>query len=345
MRIKYQFYLLIFGIVVIPVLAFLLDGIRIQHAIGISVEEFRQFRYLRELAGLPEPPAWTRFTIFFITKAVVLFSITVSMLIVRSITKSVAALEYATRRIASGELDLVVDVRGSNEITSLSNSINTMRSALREEEKRRCFFITGITHDLKTPLALIKANIEAVEDDIPASAEEKNHSLKVINSKVDEMEGMVNSLLDFIRMDSGEAVRNVRMTNLYSFLSSYAERVTIDGELLNHKIESSIILPSSLAVKMESHLVQCALDNIVTRFFRYTPNGSCLFITAALDGSSVKLNLSSNEMAVEQNNLLHSTTTKPLIESIGWSISVSPLERKGTTVTITIPYMGLANEN
>jgi len=359
MKIKNLFYLLVAGIVLIPILILNGTAIYLRHiyASGKYNEEFNEFLRFRELINFSETPVLMRFfpVVFFLL--ITIFVIVMAALIARSITRSVAAIEDTTRRIADGELDLTVDVKGSNEITSLSNSFNKMRIALKKEEQRRYFFIMGITHDLKTPLALIKANVEAIEDGIAVNPEEQKHFLNVINNKVDELEGMINNLLDFVRVDSKDAKRNMSMTSLYSFLSSYIERVAIDAELLHHKVESNINLPSSISVNMDSFLVQRALDNIVNNCFRYTPDGTCLTITADYKNSFVSLNISDNGSGIDEKDLpfifdvfyrgsasrgeqgigLGLAVAKSIIDSHGWSVSVTSEKDKGTCFEITIP--------
>jgi signal transduction histidine kinase len=116
-------------------------------------------------AQYPQTPVNFLLTTFIIISGfVALFALAMSLFIAKSITRSVLFLEAATRRLAAGELDVAVDIKGSNEITSLTGSLNRMRIALKEEDNRRSRFIMGITHDLKTPLALIKGYAEAIED-------------------------------------------------------------------------------------------------------------------------------------------------------------------------------------
>ena len=349
MKIKSQLYLLVSGIVLIPGLVFA----------AVEIHRFmdEEHTHMKELLELPEPPLLFRLLPLIILSVLLIFSLAMSLRIVRSITRSVALLDDATRRIANGELDLALDVRGSNEITSLSNSLNKMRNALREEDRRRYFFIMGITHDLKTPLALIKANAEAIEDGISARPEEQKHSLNIINNKVDEMEGMINNLLDYVRMDSSETLRNVRKVNLRSFLASFTERVAIDAELLHQTVESHINLPASIEVDMDSLLVQRALDNIVNNCFRYAPKGSSLFIVAGFDGQAVQLTIADNGNGIQQKDLpfifdlfyrgsasrgeqgmgMGLAVTKSIIDSHGWHISVSSETGKGAAFTIAIP--------
>lgn len=359
MKIKTQFYLLVAGIVFIPF--FLVTGvgsyIRYFSSFNELVRTYEEVIRQRELAELPEPPILMRLIPFLIMLIIITFVILMSVLIIRSITRSVAVLENNTRRIAGGELDLPIDIKGSNEITSLANSLNKMRNALKEEEKRRYLFIMGITHDLKTPLALIKANVEAIQDGIADDPDEQKHSLNVINTKVDELEGMINDLLDFVKMDTNEIKRNASLIKLKPFLSAYVERVTIDGELLDHKVDPSINLPDTLAVKMDSLLIQRVLDNIVNNSFRYTPKGSSLFIIAETDGLVVKLTIADNGRGINQKDLpfifdlfyrgsstreeqgmgLGLAVAKSILDSHGWSISVTSEKDEGTSFTITIP--------
>jgi two-component system sensor histidine kinase BaeS len=72
------------------------------------------------------------------------------------------------------ELDLTVDVRGNNEITSLTASLNHIRDALKKDGRRRARFILGISHDLKTPLSVIQSYAELIDDGLaPDTASQK----------------------------------------------------------------------------------------------------------------------------------------------------------------------------
>ena len=133
-----------------------------------------------------------------------LFSAGMSVLIARSITQSVLALDAATRRIAAGELDRSVTVHGSNEITSLAASLNSMRLALKDDQARRSRFIMGVTHDLKTPLALIKGYAEAIGDGMADEAGARDRYVGIIGAKVDQLAGMIDDLIGFVRVDSAE---------------------------------------------------------------------------------------------------------------------------------------------
>ena len=284
------------------------------------------------------------------------FPISISLRIARSIIKSVMVLEDATRRVAGGELDVAVTIKGSNEITSLTRSLNKMRNALREEELRRYRFIMGVTHDLKTPLALIKAYAEGIEDGITEDPATHTGALEIINAKVDQLEGMINDLLEFVRMDSGEWRGQLTPVDLGAFLRASAKAFSLDAELFHHEFRSNIALPGSIYVPLDERLVSRALENLVNNAIRYTPDGSWVSLSAALTGDAVVITVRDNGPGIDPADLPHIfemfyrgtgsrreqgmglglAVVKWVADCHGWKISAEP--DGGARFTIGIPY-------
>jgi signal transduction histidine kinase len=242
-----------------------------------------------------------------------LFAISMSLFIARSITKSVLVLEHATKRIAAGDLDLAVDVRGSNEITSLTTSLNHMRSTLKEEENRRYRFIMGVTHDLKTPLALIKGYTEALKDGVTDDPVSRINATDIIISKADQLEDMINDLLEFVRMDTGEWRSRLQKVKLGEFLKGFAKRISLDAELLHHHTVIDITLPPSLSVSLDERLAVRTLENLVNNAIRYTPEGTTVQFGAALVENAVRITISDNGPGISKDDL--PISLKPFTEA------------------------------
>jgi signal transduction histidine kinase len=271
----------------------------------------------------------------------------------------VLVLENATRRIAEGELDLQVEVKGSNEITSLTHSLNKMRSALQEAELRRSRFIMGVTHDLKTPLALIRAYTEAIEDGIACDPVTNVSATEIIAAKTDQLEGMINDLLEYVQMNSGEWRSQLRRVDLAAFLRNAAKGFASDVELLHHEFSFEIALPGDTVVFMDERLVLRTLENLVNNAIRYTPNGSVISLTASLadskDGRTAQIVVSDNGPGIDVADLPHIfemfyrgtssrreqgmgmglAVVKWVVDSHGWSISTR--SGQGAYFRITIP--------
>jgi signal transduction histidine kinase len=305
---------------------------------------------------------YPQFFVIIICIMIVLFAVTMALLIAGSITRSVQALETATRRIAAGELDLKVDVRGSNEITSLTASLNHMRDELKEAERRRARFIMGVTHDLKTPLALIRGYAEAIEDGITPNFTSGDSATGIIKSKVDQLEGMINDLIDYVRMDSGEWRSQLKDVDLYKFCTGFAERFAPDAELFQHKMHIDIRLPQGLTAPIDEKLMIRALENLVNNAIRFTPQGTVISFEAGKSGNAAVITVKDNGPGIAAQDLPHVFETfyrgsssrreqgiglglavvKWVIDFHGWTISTLSNTNKesgatGTCFIIEIP--------
>jgi signal transduction histidine kinase len=292
----------------------------------------------------------------------VVFAVCMSLFIARSITKSIVVLEDSTRRIAGGDLDMWVDARGSYEITSLTNSFNKMRNILKEEEQRRYRFIMGITHDLKTPLALIKGYTEAIEDGISEVPGSCINATEIIAVKADQLESMINDLIDFVRMDTGEWRGRLKNVNITTFLQDYVKTTAPDVELFRKRMVTDIALPENLCVPLDERLVRRALENIVNNAIRYTPDDAVIRLEAVMVGHTIRLSIRDNGPGIAAADLPHIfdifyrgsssrreqgmglglSVVKWVVDSHGWTIAADTKQEgeRGTCFTIVIPLAG-----
>ena len=292
-----------------------------------------------------------------------LFMIFMSLAIARSVTSSMSKLEEATRHIASGDLDQPVVIkeqkflRHNNEITSLVKSLNQMRLALKEDGQRRARFIMGVTHDLKTPLALIKGYTEALEDGIADDPESQKRSLSIIVSKVDQLEGMIDDLLNFVRLDTGEWRQALAPVNLSAFLRAYAKRIIDDAELMQRRVETCINIPNELLTPMDERLVLRALENLTNNALRYTPSDSLIALNAYTEADHAVIEVRDNGPGIAEADLPHIfdafyrgsnsrreqgmglglSVVKGVADSHGWTITAFNRPTGGSVFAITIP--------
>jgi len=287
----------------------------------------------------------------------IIFAVCMSVITTLNITRSVKVLENATRRIAYGELDLSVDVKGSNEIISLTNSLNKMRYTLKENELRRSRFIMGITHDLKTPLALIKGYAEAIEDDILDDPTSRAQAAEIITTKADQLEQMINDLINYVRMETGEWRMQWIHVNFSRFLQNAVKALSMDVELLHHKLVADIVLPEDIIISMDEKLIYRAIENLIHNAVRYSKEGSTIRFAAFLAEKGVELIISDSGLGIDKDDLPHVfeifyrgsssrreqgmglglAVVKWVVDYHGWSISVLSEKDKGTIFTITIP--------
>ena len=327
---------------------------------SIGLEENHGF-ILVNLTGHTIKDKFFPFFIYFLIGTIlmgmlIIFSICMSIIITRTITNSIEVLENATRRISEGELDLNVDVKGNNEITSLTKSLNKMRITLKEEEMRRSRFIMGISHDLKTPLALIKGYAEAIQDGVADT-----NATRIIADKTDQLEDMINDLIDYVKMDTGEWREQLNTVNISAFVQNTVKVLGIDVEVLHHELVSNVDLAENIFITMDGKLVYRALENLIHNAVRYTPNGSVIRFNADLTEKTITLVVSDNGSGIDREDLPHVfemfyrgsssrreqgmglglAVVKWVVDYHGWSISVASERNKETSFTISIPLQDI----
>lgn len=285
------------------------------------------------------------------------FSAAVSVLIARSITQGILALEAATRRIAAGELDAPVAVRGGGELASLAASLVRMRDALKEDRTRRSRFIMGVSHDLKTPLALIKGYAEAIGDGMAEDPAERDRCVDIIGAKVDQLDGMVDDLIDFVRMDTSEWRRHLAPVELAPFLGDLARRVQADAELLDRRFRVDLEIPQGVSAPMDERLAQRALENILNNALRYTASDGLVRLAARAEPGRATVTISDDGPGIagedlprifdlfyrgtasrrEQGLGLGLAIVRGVADSHGWEVVVRSEPGRGSEFEISIP--------
>jgi signal transduction histidine kinase len=232
-----------------------------------------------------------------------------------------------------------------------------MRLALKDEELCRNRFIMGISHDLKTPLALIKGYAEAIEDGMTSDPSTLRHSVGIITAKTDQLEGMINDLIDFVQIDSREWQLSKTRVDINKFLTSFAKRITDDAELLQKKFEAHLDIPTDYMIPMDERLCIRALENLVNNAIRYTGEGGIITLSAWQKESALLIEVKDNGPGIKSDDLPHIFETfyrgtnsrreqgmgmglsvvKGITESHGWKVEAASEYGKGACFTVTIP--------
>jgi signal transduction histidine kinase len=215
----------------------------------------------------------------------------------------------------------------------------------------------GISHDLKTPLALVKGYAEALEEELGDTGPNASSYLGIIKSKADQLEGMIEDLIDFERVDTGEWSQGLASVDLAPFLRIFSRRIEADAALLGRRVHSEIVLPEPSFVRMDERLVTRALENLVNNALRYTSSGGSIDIAARAEGGNYIVSVIDDGPGISQQDLPHIfelfyrgsssrrepgmglglSIVKTVVESHGWTIDALPGRDRGAAFVLKIP--------
>ena len=151
-----------------------------------------------------------------------------ALLLGQQILRPLDGLRDASKRLAGGDLSARAKESGPRELMELGASFNEMAANLEQLFDARRELVAWASHDLRTPLASLRAMVEALEDGLAEPAE----YLPAIKAQTQILSGLVEDLFELARIDSGALALELQEASLAELVSSCVEalesRVTGD---------------------------------------------------------------------------------------------------------------------
>ena len=156
-----------------------------------------------------------------ITIIVLILSFAVAYFISKRISKPIEDITKSAGELSKGNYDIKFTINDDiYELKELVNTLNDAAEELNKTEVLRRELLANVSHDLKTPLTMIKAYAEMVRDITYKNKEKREENLNVIIEESDRLNALVNDILDLSIIQSGNINLNVEDFNFYSLLDS-----------------------------------------------------------------------------------------------------------------------------
>lgn len=160
-----------------------------------------------------------------------------------------------------------------------------------EAEQVRSSLLSGVSHDLKTPLAAIAGASSSLLEAPSLDDDTQRQLLETVAEESARLNRLLENILQMSKLDAGAAAPNKQWHVLEEIVGSALHRTR--QALENHSV--SVRLPADLPlVFVDGLLLEQLLVNLLENAARYTPEGTRISITAAVDGSSLRLTVSDN---------------------------------------------------
>jgi signal transduction histidine kinase len=193
-----------------------------------------------------------------------------ALLLGRHILRPLAQLRDASVRLAAGDLSTRASESGPRELLELGASFNEMASNLEQLFEARRELVAWASHDLRTPIASLRAMVEALEDGLA----EPREYLPEIRAQTELLSGLVEDLFELARIDSGALALELRETPLRELVTGCVEALAADSRARGVRLETRLD-PADPVVSAAPEKVQRVLLNLLTNAVRHTrPEGA-----------------------------------------------------------------------
>ena len=139
----------------------------------------------------------------YISIAILAMSILVSVAIARRVSQPITRIRDGAMLLARGRYDTTFEHGMYSEVNQLADTLNHTAKALQQVEGLRTELIANVSHDLRTPLTMIRVYAEMIRDLYANNPEKRNRNVGVIMEECDRLTTLVQNLLDLSKLQSG----------------------------------------------------------------------------------------------------------------------------------------------
>lgn len=270
--------------------------------------------------------------------------------------KPVKDLNENIKNINENNLLSNLDVQGpKDEIKELTISFNQMMAKLDNAFSSQKRFNSSVAHELKTPLAVIKTNIDVLNDQQDKTVEDYKETLEIVEKSVLNMNNIIETLLDMIRQENASLDDEVKVNEL---LEDVVDDLSIIAKEKDIKLEYENNYKSTI-LKANELLLYRGFYNIVENAIKYNKENGKVIILYEEDGNNIKITISDNGHGIPEKEIenifkpfyrvnkyedrcknslgLGLSLVKSAIEIHGGNIEVSSVLGEGSTFYIRLP--------
>ena len=291
--------------------------------------------------------------------AIIIIIIFSNMIFMRSIIVPIREITATTKEISNGNLDVRIEKKYDDEIGRLSDSINSMASDIADADKLKNDFISTISHELRTPLTSIKGWGETLLFGLDQERDPvTNKGLQIIVSESGRLEGFVEELLDFSRLQSGRMNLRLVKTDIFAELDetvfTFRERAMREG------IEVRYSIPDFPApANADPNRLKQVFMNILDNALKYSKIQGKIFVKAEFStfngGDAVKISIADQGCGISEEDLPHVmekfykandtvrgsgiglAVTNEIVNLHNGKLEIDSKQNGGTLVTIYLP--------
>ena len=268
----------------------------------------------------------------------------------RRMAVNVGELVDAAGRIEAGDYGVQVAQRGPSEVRTLARAFNAMSARLATTDRNRRAFVADLTHEFRTPLAIIRGQAEGIGDGLYPG--DQPHVAPILDATA-SLETLVEALGTMTLADVGS-------------LRLHREPVEV-GVLVNSSLAAFQSLADSGGVRLTAEIagdtpaidadpvrIRSVLANLLSNAIRHTPAGGSVIVSVSRSGETVSIAVRDTGEGIPQEVRsrvferfvkgpgspgagLGLAIAKDIVTAHGGSIDLTSEVGKGTEVRVTLP--------
>ncbi|MBQ8979287.1 MAG: HAMP domain-containing protein [Oscillospiraceae bacterium] len=262
-----------------------------------------------------------------ISLAMLILGFGISIFLSRLISTPITRITRSAEKLGQGDHNVQFNGKGYNETEQLARTLNFASEEITKVDTMRRDLMANISHDLRTPLTMVKAYAEMIRDLSGDDPVKRDEHLGIIIEESDRLAALVNDILDLTKLENGGSELDLQEFDLGSRISSIMTRYTILSERDGYSFYVSV--PDGITVKADPIKFDQVIYNLVNNAVNYSGDGKEIYVTAVRMENGTEISVTDTGEGISQERL-------PLIFDRYYRAEKSKREVIGTGLGLSI---------
>jgi signal transduction histidine kinase len=241
--------------------------------------------------------------LIYVTVIALLLGFVIAYFISRKLAKPITNITSTADQLAKGDFTVKFQKGYYTEADELSETLNYMAHELSKVETLRRELIANISHDLRTPLTMIKGYTEMIEEVSADDKEKRAKHLAIINEEVTRLEELVNGILELSLLQSAGELIDLQNINLSDTVKTVLPRFESLREHNGITIQSCI--EPDQYVLADKPRIEQVLYNLIGNAINYVGDDRIVTVTLTDRGAYARFEVTDNGAGIPEEDLPH----------------------------------------
>ena len=236
-----------------------------------------------------------------ITFITIIISIVTSYFIASKLSRPITDLTKKSRELSNSNFNVDFKVNTDIlEIDELSKSLNYSQNNLKKNDDLRRDLMANVSHDLKTPLTMIKAYAEMIRDLTGNNKEKREDDLNIIIDEVDRLNILVNDILSLSKLENNMEKSFKEDFNLVDVIKTIINRFKIFS--ITEEYEFLFLSPKEVIIRADKQKMEQVIYNLIGNAINYSNKNKKIYITI-LPRENIRVNISDTGPGINKNDI------------------------------------------
>ena len=224
-----------------------------------------------------------------VTFIVIILAIVIAYFISKSLSKPITKLTKSAKDLSNGNYNVDFNVESDIlEIKELGESLDYAKDVMKKTDELRRDLLSNVSHDLKTPLTMIKAYAE-MERDFDSNKEKRENNMNIVIEEVDRLNGLVNDILNLSKLESNMEELKIEKIDLTNLINTILNRFEIFSYTKNY--EFIFNYKEELIINADKQKLEQVIYNLISNAINYTGSDNKVYIDVIPDKKRVRVEI------------------------------------------------------